>query len=92
HGRLRLIASTDGREGSVTVHQDVSVYAAILDPGTALAHTLAAGRHAWVQVARGAVEVNGRRLGPGDGAGVSAEPALAIAGAAPAEILLFDLA
>lgn len=92
HGRLRLIASTDGREGSVTVHQDVSVYAAILDPGTALAHTLAAGRHAWVQVARGAVEVNGRRLGPGDGAGVSAEPALAIGGAAPAEILLFDLA
>jgi len=92
-GRFRLVASRDGAEGSVTIHHDARIYAAVLDRGQALAHPLGAGRHAWVQVARGAVTLNGAALEQGDGAAVSGEPALAIAGrAAPCEILLFDLA
>ena len=72
-GRLRLIASNDGRDGSVTVHQDASLYAALLEPGEEVAHQLAPGRHAWAQVARGAVELNGQLLQQGDGAAVSGE-------------------
>ncbi|MFT3774532.1 MAG: pirin family protein [Minicystis sp.] len=55
--QLRLIASRDGRDGSVTVHQDVAIHAAVLEPGASVSHTLAQGRHAWVQVARGSVEL-----------------------------------
>jgi hypothetical protein len=90
-GRLRLIASPDGREGSVTIHQDVSLYAAVLDADQQVSHELPAGRHAWLQVARGAVELNGRELNQGDGAAVSGEPALTIRGREDAEVLLFDL-
>ncbi len=91
-GRLRLIASRDGADGSVTIHHDARVFAAILDPGQRVTHTLGDGRHAWVQVARGTVTLNGLGLGPGDGASASREPTLTLAGTAPAELLLFDLA
>jgi hypothetical protein len=93
-GRLRLIASPDGRDGSVVVHQDVSLYAALLDQGQEITHHLQQGRHAWLQVARGAVEAGGHQLGQGDGASLSEEESLRITGGGeePSEILLFDLA
>lgn len=91
-GRLCLIASADGRGGSVTVHQDASVYATLLEVGEKVVHELAPGHHAWIQVARGAVTVNGERLKQGDGAAVSNEVKLEIAGREAAEVLLFDLA
>ncbi|HEU5319545.1 MAG TPA: pirin family protein [Methylomirabilota bacterium] len=91
HGRLRLVASPDGGDGSVTIHQDARLYAALLDPGQAVAHALAPGRHAWVQVARGSVTVNGHALATSDGAALSAEPTVTLAATQPAEVLLFDL-
>lgn len=91
-GVLRLIASADGREGSVTVHQDASIYASILEEGEEVTKSLDPQRHAWIQVARGEVEVNGNQLVQGDGAAVSEEEELKISATAPAEILLFDLA
>jgi redox-sensitive bicupin YhaK (pirin superfamily) len=90
-GRLRLVASRDGREGSVTIHQDASIYAALLDASQEVTHELAAGRGAWLQVARGAVEINGQKLEQGDGAAVSDEAKLTITGREPSEVLLFDL-
>jgi redox-sensitive bicupin YhaK (pirin superfamily) len=91
-GRLRLIAARDGRDGAVTVHQDVSLYGALLAPGQTVRHALAPGRHAWVQVARGAVTVGDEALTAGDGAAISDQRELVIAATAPAEVLLFDLA
>lgn len=91
-GKFRLIASEDGREGSVTIHQDADVYAALLEDGEELVQTLRPARNAWLQVARGAVEVNGQLLKQGDGAAVSNEESLKIVGRKPAEVLLFDLA
>jgi hypothetical protein len=89
--RLRVVASPDGREGSVTIHQDASVYAALLEDDAAVSHELRPGRHAWLQVARGAVELNGQRLEQGDGAAVSDEARITITGRGPSEVLLFDL-
>ncbi len=91
-GRLRLIVSRDGRDGSVTIHHDASVYAAVLAPGERVALALADGRHAWVQVARGAVTLNGEALGAGDGAALSREPALTLVAVERAEVLVFELA
>jgi len=92
-GRLKLIAGHNAENGAVTVHQDVSLYVALLDKGQEVEHTLALGRHAWLQVAKGSVELNGKLLEQGDGAAVSDEQKLAIAGAQDgSEILLFDLA
>jgi redox-sensitive bicupin YhaK (pirin superfamily) len=90
-GRLRLIGSSDGRDGSVTIHQDVALHAALLEPGEAVAHRLGPGRHAWLQVARGAVTLGGQSLEQGDGAAVSGETAVRITAREPAEVLLFDL-
>jgi hypothetical protein len=90
-GRLCLVGSRDGREGSVTIRQDVDVYASVLENGDHIGHVLARDRYAWLQVARGALELNGSRLVEGDGAAVSGEPALSIAGEG-SEFLLFDLA
>ena len=90
--QLRLIAAEDGRDGAVTVHQDASVFASVLEPGREVVHQMAPGRHAWIQVARGAVTVNGNELDQGDGAAISNESAVIIAGREQAEILLFDLA
>lgn len=91
-GRLRLVGSRDGREGSVTIHQDVDLYAALLDDGEEASFTLRPGRHAWVQVARGQVRLNGVVLKDGDGAAVSDETALTLDHGIGAEVLLFDLA
>lgn len=91
-GRLRLVASHDGREGSLKIHQDVSVYNALLKGGEAVEHRLAAGRHAWLQVVRGTVELNGNRLGAGDGAAVSEESTLTVRAGEESEVILFDLA
>lgn len=90
-GGLHLIAAPDGRDGAVTVHQQAEIHAAQLDAGATAEHALAAGRHAWLQVARGAVTVNGSSLAAGDGAALSGEPAVHIAARAASEILLFDL-
>jgi redox-sensitive bicupin YhaK (pirin superfamily) len=94
-GRLRLVASPDGRDGSVTVNQDVRLYAGTLGPGQQAATTLGPGRQAWVQVARGHLLLNGVPLGEGDGAAVSGETTLTLAGDGPAagasEALVFDL-
>ena len=91
-GALHLIADRDGRDGSVTVHQDVRLYTARLDAGDAVSHDLDTGRHAWLQVARGALTLNGQRLREGDGAAVSDETRLDITADEAAELLLFDLA
>jgi quercetin 2,3-dioxygenase len=93
-GRLRLIASQDGRDGSVTVHQDVAVYSAVLGDKAEVRHEVRPGRSAWVQVARGAVLAGGKRLQAGDGAATGAAGTLTLAGdgAGDAEVLLFDLA
>ena len=91
-GQLRLVASPDGRDGSVTVHQAAELYASLLDDGDGVTHTLRPARRAWVQVARGEVEVNGETLSVGDGAAISDEREVSIiARAANSEILLFDL-
>ena len=90
-GKLQLIASHDGREGSVTIHQDASVYAALLEKGQRITFEPGASRKAWVQVARGSAELNGEKLSAGDGAAVSGERSLQLAGTGPGELLLFDL-
>jgi quercetin 2,3-dioxygenase len=91
-GQLRLVGSRDGREGSVTIHQDVDLYATSLQPGNRVSHSLSAGRVAWIQVARGAVELNGHALTAGDGAAVSEETMLTLSASDDAEVLLFDMA
>jgi redox-sensitive bicupin YhaK (pirin superfamily) len=91
-GRLKLVASRDGREGSLKIHQKVSVYNAILASGGEVSYQLDGDRHAWVQVVKGAVTVNGETLRAGDGAAVSEETSLRISAVEDAEIMLFDLA
>lgn len=90
-GRLRLVASRDGRDGALSINQDVDLYASSLEAGTRLEHRLAPGRHAWVQVARGVLNINGTTLAAGDGAAISDEERLAIEATESAEFLLFDL-
>ena len=90
-GRMRLIASPDGREGSVTIHQDALVYATLLDGRNEIAHALALARRAYVHVARGAVRLNGIELKGGDGVKIAGESELKFSGARHAELLLFDL-
>ena len=90
-GRLRLIASREGREGSITIHQDASVYAARLGKGERISYEPGPSRHVWVHVARGDARLNGEKLSAGDGAAVSGERALTLQAADSAEILLFDL-
>jgi len=91
-GRLRLVAARDGRDGAVTVHQDVEIWMAQLSPGGQAEHPLRPGRHAWVQVASGEVRVGSATLGEGDGAALTGEAVAKIAGISEAEVLLFDLA
>jgi redox-sensitive bicupin YhaK (pirin superfamily) len=90
--RLRLIASEDGREGSVQVHQDVTLYASILAPGNEVEHAMDERRYAWIQVARGAISVNDEKANQGDGVIAVGESRLRINAAEDAELLLFDLA
>jgi redox-sensitive bicupin YhaK (pirin superfamily) len=91
-GKLRVIASREASDGSVKINQDAKLYVSLLKPGEEVIHELPSGRHAWLQVARGAVELNGRELAQGDGAAISDEKKLSIKGTADAEVLLFDLA
>jgi hypothetical protein len=91
-GRLRLIASPDGREGSVTIHQDASLYAALVDGSESLAFDARAGRKVYVHVIRGSVEVNGQPLSGGDAIKLTGESTVRITNGRDAEVLLFDLA
>jgi quercetin 2,3-dioxygenase len=91
-GKLRLVGSRDGREGSVTIHQDVDLYASTLGTGEDVRHTLASGRTGWVQVARGRVALNGGELVAGDGAALARGDTITLIGIEEAEVLLFDLA
>jgi redox-sensitive bicupin YhaK (pirin superfamily) len=90
-GKLALVASRDARDGSLRVHQDVDLYASLLEPGERVEHALRPGRSAWLQLARGRCTLNGTSLEAGDGAAVSGETKLVIDNAAGAELLLFDL-
>jgi quercetin 2,3-dioxygenase len=91
-GRWRLVASHDGRDGSITVHQDVDLHAALLTGGERLGFDLKPGRHGWLQVARGQIRLDGEPLKEGDGAAVSGETKIEVEGETDAEVLLFDLA
>ena len=90
-GQLRLIASPEGRDGSVTIHQDVNISAGLLKRGDSVAYGLKPEREAWVQIARGALTLNGVAMSAGDGAGVTEEPVLAFKSTEASEVLLFDL-
>jgi redox-sensitive bicupin YhaK (pirin superfamily) len=92
-GRLRLVGSRDGREGSVTIHQDVDLYATLLGEGESVRHSLREGRIGWVQMARGTATLNGEQLRPGDGIAIDSAGPLELAGTSDdAELLLFDMA
>jgi quercetin 2,3-dioxygenase len=90
-GKLLLVASPEGSGGSVVVHSDARLYAGSFDAGQSHALQLAPGRHAWVQVARGALKVQGQALSAGDGAALSEEAQLVIEGTSNGEVLVFDL-
>jgi redox-sensitive bicupin YhaK (pirin superfamily) len=91
-GKLRLIASRDGAQGSVKINQDAQLYVSLLSPGQEVLHDFGKQRYGWLQVAKGAVEVNGAKLNQGDGAAISDEQKVKIKGSKDAEVLLFDLA
>ena len=91
-GKLQLIAAKDGREGAVTIHQDVDLYSAILQAGDRVFHQLQPNRYGWLQVARGKVQLNGNALKAGDGVAVTEAESIQISTDTEAEILLFDLA
>ncbi len=90
-GKLRLVGSRDGRDGSVTIHQDVDLYATLLSEGDQVAHELADGRKGWVQVATGTADLNGKTLAAGDGVAVAGPATIEVAGESDAEVLLFDM-
>lgn len=90
-GKLRLIASPDGHDGSVSIHQDAELYAALVDGGEQVVHGLGKDRRAYVHVARGAASVNGQALGAGDALKIDGEAEVRIERGANAEVLVFDL-
>lgn len=90
--RLFAFLTPKGGDGAMTIAQDARVYAGVIEPGRTVEHPLATGRHAWVQVVRGEVVVNGMKLASGDGAALSDEKAVKLAAATEAELLVFDLA
>ena len=92
HGQLRLVGARDGRDGAVTINQDVDLYATILGDGETVSHELAANRLAWVQVVRGTAAVNGRTLNAGDGLPLEGPLPISIRGESAAELLIFDMA
>jgi quercetin 2,3-dioxygenase len=89
-GALRLVAAPDALNGAVKLNQDVRIYSTLLDDGASVTHELKPGRYGWVQVARGEIDLNGRKLSAGDGAAISDEKSVTISGKG-AEVLLFDL-
>jgi redox-sensitive bicupin YhaK (pirin superfamily) len=90
--RLRLVASRDGRDGSITIHRDVDLYATLLSAGQSVTHEIAAGRGAWVHAAQGALTLNGEALRTGDGVSVLGPATLTLSAEAESEALLFDMA
>jgi quercetin 2,3-dioxygenase len=90
--KLCLIAAKDGREGAVTIHQDVDIYAAVLEPQNSVTYEVKPKRYAWLQIAKGSVTLNGQALSAGDGVQINGEESLTMGTDAEAEILLFDLA
>jgi redox-sensitive bicupin YhaK (pirin superfamily) len=92
HNQLRLVASPDAAQNSLLIHQNARIFLASLDEGHEVTHQLDPGRHAWLQVLRGSVSLNGQRLDTSDGAAVSDEALLTIGANNPAEVMLFDLA
>jgi hypothetical protein len=90
-GRLHLVTSKTGRDGSIAIHQDADLWLAKFNTGDRVTHALASGRHAWVHVAEGEVTLNGERLGPGDAAAVDESGVLELTGTQTAQVLLFDL-
>ncbi len=90
-GQLNLVASKAGRDGSIAINQDADLYLAKLNPGDEVSHSLRPQRHAWVHVAEGEVNLNGKQLKAGDGAAISEEQALKFAAKTPSQVLLFDL-
>jgi redox-sensitive bicupin YhaK (pirin superfamily) len=90
-GKLHLMTSKTGREGSVPIHQDADLWLGRLNPGQQVSHSLAANRYAWLHVAEGEVTVNGKTLNTGDAVGVSKESKLDLSAAKPSQVLLFDL-
>jgi hypothetical protein len=91
-GGLRLVAAPDGRDGALTIHQDVELYVTVLADGEGVQHPLARGRAAWVQIARGAGTLGGVAMAAGDGAAVTDEPMLELRTDGAVEALVFDLA
>ena len=91
-GNLRLLVSPDGRDGSLKIRQKNDLYGTVLGPGETVKHEFEPHRHAYVQVARGSVTLNGRQLEEGDGAAISEERTVELTGVKDAEVLLFDLA
>jgi quercetin 2,3-dioxygenase len=90
--QFQLVASPDGRNGSLTIHQDANVYLASVDDSKAITHAISPGRSAWLQILRGRLKLNDKPLTAGDGAAVQGESELTISADGPAEVLLFDLA
>jgi quercetin 2,3-dioxygenase len=90
-GTLRVIASPDGRDGSLTIHQDATLSVARLAPGDRVEHVIASERYVWLQVARGAVTVGDQRIAAGDGAAIGGEGTVTITGDVAGELLVFDL-
>ena len=90
-GKLRVVASPGGRDGSLTIHQDAEVLLTSLTAGERVTHELAPGRHAWLQILRGSAQLNGVSLATSDGAAVSDESSLVVLATEPCEVMLFDL-
>ncbi|MFA5952897.1 MAG: pirin family protein [Hyphomicrobium sp.] len=90
-GKLRLLGSRDGRKGSVTIHQDVDLYATLLGTGEVVTHVIGSGRGGWVQVARGSVTLDGETLNEGDGVAIAKARELRLEGLTEADVLLFDM-
>lgn len=91
HNRLCLVSSADGRDDSVLIHQDVDLYASVLDAGATVDHVFHPGRRGWVQAVRGEIEANGEQLSAGDGLALQDVESLSVAGVSAAEFLLFDM-
>ena len=89
--RLRLVASGDGREGSITIHRDVDLYASVLEPGVQLQHEFSAGRRGWLQLIRGELDANGATMSAGDGLSIQDTEVLNLRAITPVELLVFDM-
>jgi quercetin 2,3-dioxygenase len=90
-GKLHLVTSKTGRDGSITIHQDADLWLAKLDAGNRVTHPLAKGRNAWIHIAEGEVSLNGKNLSGGDAAAINEETTLELVASKPAQVLLFDL-